>query len=261
MQRHRAISKLAREDDVVSEVEADALRVGREDGVRAEVVVSSEGLGAAEVEAWRRVDHAAPAHALCAARWRRHDRLGSTATCDRHNQHQADAPHGASVAMRSDAIAVLSGPAHARPMSEPLSPRDEMNDLLNAAVEVASELLESNGEFDPFALALQGDGKVIHLEAENVEEEAEAETLVENLRQTLRERLPELRAIAVVADVTVEDEEAEAMTAAVSIQMEHINSDPIDCFVPYEINGDELEMADLVGEPGTRHVFPAQEVN
>ena len=146
-------------------------------------------------------------------------------------------------------------------MSEPQSPRDEMNDLLNAAVEVATELLESNGEFDPFALALQGDGKVIHLEAENIEEEAEAETLVENLRQTLRERLPELRAIAVVADVTVEDEEAEAMTAAVSIQMEHINSDPIDCFVPYEINGDELEMSDLVGEPGTRHIFPAQEVN
>jgi len=158
-------------------------------------------------------------------------------------------------------IADCSGPAHAPRMSEPQSPRDEMNDLLNAAVEVASELLESNGEFDPFALALQGDGKVIHLEAENVDEDAEAETLVENLRQTLRERLPELRAIAVVADVTVEDEEAEAMSAAVSIQMEHINSDPIDCFVPYEINGDELEMADLVGEPGTRHIFPLQEVN
>ena len=55
-------------------------------------------------------------------------------------------------------------------MKEPQAPRDEMNDLLNDAVEVASELLESNGEFDPFALAMLGDGKILHLEADNGEE-------------------------------------------------------------------------------------------
>jgi hypothetical protein len=61
--------------------------------------------------------------------------------------------------------------------------------------------------------------------------------------------------------VTVEDEEEEAMTAAISIQMEHVNGDPVTCFLPYEINGDAIELADLVGEPGERHVFPAQVVN
>lgn len=149
-----------------------------------------------------------------------------------------------------------------RRMSEPRSPRDEMNDLLNDAVEVAAELLESNGEFDPFALAMLGDGKVLHLEAENGEEEPlDAEQLVESLRNTLRERLPELRATAIVADVTVEDEDEEAMTAAISIQMEHVNGDPVTCFLPYEINGENVELADLVGEPGERHVFPAEIVN
>lgn len=148
-----------------------------------------------------------------------------------------------------------------RSMSEPQSPRDEMNDLLNGAVEVASELLEANGEFDPFALALLGDGKVLHLEAENAADDVDAEALVASLRNTLRERLPELRATAVVADVTVEDEDEEAMTAAISIQMEHVNGDPVTCFLPYELNGDSLELADLVGEPGERHVFPADVVN
>ena len=147
-------------------------------------------------------------------------------------------------------------------MTDPQSPRDEMNDLLNGAVEVASELLESNGEFDPFALALLGDGKVMHLEAENADDDdVDAEALVASLRNTLRERLSELRAIAVVADVTVEDEDEEAMTAAISIQMEHVNGDPVTCFLPYEINGESLELSDLVGEPGERHVFPAEIVN
>lgn len=146
-------------------------------------------------------------------------------------------------------------------MTESQTPRDELNDLLNGAVEVASELLEAHGEFDPFALALLGDGKVLHLEPEIESDDVEAEQLVESLRATLRERLSELRACVIVADVTLEDEAEEAMTAAIAISMEHVADEPVACFVPYEMNGDSLELADLIGEPGERHVFPKEDVN
>lgn len=137
-----------------------------------------------------------------------------------------------------------------------------MNELLNDAVEVASELLESNGEFEPFALALLGDGKILHLEAENADgNEVDSDQLVEHLLETLRERLPELRATAVVADVTLENEDAETVTSAIAVQMEHINDEPVTCFLAYEFRGDALELADLVSEPGERYVFPAQMVN
>jgi hypothetical protein len=143
-------------------------------------------------------------------------------------------------------------------------PRDQLNELLNGAVEAASELLEADGEFDPFALALRRDGEVLHLTSDgghvaNGKEEDEGpdpDAVVESLRNTLRERREELTAIAIVADVTLEDEEDQAMTAAIAVSLEHVVEEPIACFIPYEIDEkNKVALADLIGEPGERHVF------
>ncbi len=147
-------------------------------------------------------------------------------------------------------------------MSEPKSPRDELNDLLDEAVASASERLEADGEFDPFAVAVRSDGSIALLEADLAEgEEADAEQIVLGLRETLHAQRAELRASAVVADVTIEDEAEEAMSAAIAVQMEHVADDPVTFYLPYELNGDALELGELVGEPGEGHVFPKPLVN
>jgi len=146
-------------------------------------------------------------------------------------------------------------------------PREELNELLNGAVEVAAEMLEEDGEFEPFALALRNDGQVLHLSPEAAEDpedetELEPEAVVESLRNTLRSSRAEYRAIAVVADVTLEDEQDQPMTAAIHVAMEHTAEEPVSCYVPYEINdGKGLELADLVGEPGERFVFTGDRPN
>lgn len=69
-------------------------------------------------------------------------------------------------------------------------------------------------------------------------------------------------ATAIVADVTLEDEEEQATTAAIAISMEHVVEEPVSCYLPYEIDDkNEIGLADLVGEPGERHVFPAPVTN
>ena len=148
-----------------------------------------------------------------------------------------------------------------RGMSEPREPREEMNDLLNGAVEVAAEMLEQEGEFEPFALALRNDGEVMHLSPEEDDEELEPEQVVESLRKTLRESSETYRAVAVVADVTLEDENDQAMTAAIQVSMEHTIEEPVNCYVPYEFKGEALELAELVGEPGERFVFVGERPN
>jgi hypothetical protein len=138
---------------------------------------------------------------------------------------------------------------------------------LNGAVEVAVELLAEHGEFDPFALALRTDGEVLHLGSDGGETPAEGESLdpdavVTSLRASLMERKDELVAIAIVSDVTLEDEDSQATTAAIAIAMEHVMEEPVSCFLPYEIDEkNEVGLADLVGEPGKRHVFPAPVAN
>lgn len=150
---------------------------------------------------------------------------------------------------------------------DPSTPRGQLNELLNGAVEVAVELLAEQGEFDPFALALRTDGEVMHLGTDAGETPADGESpdpeaVIASLRTSLKERKDELVAIAIVSDVTLEDEDSEATTAAIAIAMEHVVEEPVSCFVPYEIDEkDEIGLADLVGEPGQRHVFPAPVAN
>lgn len=146
-------------------------------------------------------------------------------------------------------------------MADARAPRDEMNELLNGAVEVASEMLEQAGEFEPFALALRRDGEIVHLSPEDDEEEHEAEAIVETLRKTLRDDREAYRAIAVVADVTLEDEDDQPMTSAIQVAMEHSAEEPVNCWVPYEFKGEQLELADMVGEPGERFVFVGERPN
>lgn len=145
-------------------------------------------------------------------------------------------------------------------MTKSREPRDELNDLLSGAVEVAASFLEEHGEFPPFGLALLGDGRTLQLEVDDDDDDIDTDALVESLRATLRERLDELRAFAIAADVTLRDDDDEPMTSAISIAMEHVNSDPLQCYVPYELN-EAVELGDLVAEPGERHVFPASVVN
>lgn len=141
-------------------------------------------------------------------------------------------------------------------MSQSPEARTELETLLNGAVEVAAERLEKDGEFDPFALALRYDGEVVQLDADvEAESQLEPEAVVTSLRNALRNARHEYKAVAVVADVTLEDENDQPMTAAIQISMEHEQDDPVNCYVPYEFEGKTLELAELVGEPGERHVF------
>ena len=138
------------------------------------------------------------------------------------------------------------------PMSEP---REELNELLNGALEVASELLEKDGEFEPFALALRNDGEILHLSNEDGDGETPPEDAVEALRAELREARADYRAVAIVADVTLEDDDSQAVSSAVHVSMEHAVEAPVTCYVPYEFEGETLTLGDLVGEPGESAVF------
>jgi hypothetical protein len=144
-----------------------------------------------------------------------------------------------------------------------MSPQDDLNELLNGAVEVASELLASHSEFAPFALAMQPDGEVFHLEPEEEDLGLDPEQIVEALRGGLHKAAREGRwkAVAVVADVTVEDDEGEPMTAAIHISMEHGSADPVICTVPYAIQDEEVVLEELFAEPGETIVFRKDMVN
>jgi len=144
-----------------------------------------------------------------------------------------------------------------------MSSREDLNALLNGVIDVATDQLASHTEFLPFALATQkADGEIFHVEPED-EDEGDADApvahdhIITALRRGLMDAVAEgrWRAIAICADVTLEDDAGDAVTSAIHVMLEHADEDPVACTIPYAIGSDAVELGDLVAEPGDRHVF------
>ena len=139
--------------------------------------------------------------------------------------------------------------------------KKDLDELLNGAIQVAAERLEEASELAPFALALRTDGEILHFEPDPDDlpaGETNDEAVLASLRSALKERATELRAVALVADVTLEGSEGEAAVAAIAVALEHRSADPVECLLPYELAEGGIVLAELVVEPGERHVFATE---
>lgn len=138
-----------------------------------------------------------------------------------------------------------------------LMSRDDLNELLNGAVELATDQLQDDTEFTPFALAMQAeDGEILHLEPDEDEAQEPDQVralLVAGLREGALQG--QYRAVAIVTDVTLEDDQGDPISSAIHVSLEHADEEPVTCIVPYEIGEQEVELADLMAEPGERVVF------
>lgn len=139
-----------------------------------------------------------------------------------------------------------------------MSDRDDLSELLTGAIDAATERLASATEFGPFALAMQAeDGEVFHLEPDGDDLERAPSVIVAALRTGLRDAALEGRwkATAIVTDVTVQDEDGEAVTSAIQIWLEHAEGESMSCTISYEIDEEGVELAELVTEPSELAVF------
>lgn len=136
--------------------------------------------------------------------------------------------------------------------------RDDLNELLNAAVDVATDRLQEESEFAPFALAMQTeDGAILHMEPEDEGAIDDADRARAILVAGLREGASQgrFRAVATVTDVTLEDERGEPVTSAIHVALEHVDDEAVTCVVPYELGEASVALGDLTAEPGEAVVF------
>ena len=142
--------------------------------------------------------------------------------------------------------------------------REELNELLNEAIDVAAGHLARGTEFLPFAVATQAeDGEIYHVEPDDEDITPDQELIVDALRGALRDaaRGGRWKAVAIVADVTVEDEEGEAVTSAIHIQLEHAAGESVSCTIPYSLDDEAVELADMITEPADLSIFAAAPLN
>ena len=137
-----------------------------------------------------------------------------------------------------------------------MNERDDLNALLSGAVDHATDLLAEHNEFAPFALAMQlSDGELFHIEPDEPGDATDSGELMDALVASLSEARERWRAIGIVADGTLEDDDGEAITSVIHISMEHIEGEAATVLVPYAINDETVELGELVAEPMAPQVF------
>jgi hypothetical protein len=130
-----------------------------------------------------------------------------------------------------------------------------MDALLDHLLTHAVERLEADGDFNPFAAAIDGRGelRVFGLEPEN--DDRSPQELVDGLVASLTAAAErdEIRATGVCANVTLPSDAGDSEAAVV--QLEHRDDDPVDIALPYELHDDHIHTGELIAGVGKHRIF------
>jgi hypothetical protein len=127
--------------------------------------------------------------------------------------------------------------------------QEDLDGLLNVVLPFATQCLDKRGELAPYGATVDRAGAV-SLEA--MGEAANSVDMLRDLTSAIRARRDDLRAVALVADVTTPDGDA------VRVELEHRDGIAIVVLLPYRKRrfGRGIEYGDLVGAGGEPQVWP-----
>ena len=124
--------------------------------------------------------------------------------------------------------------------------QSDLDRLLNTVLPFADEMLRRHGEFYPYGAAITRDGEEQVFAADPGEaEDPNPSEVLTSLVQGMSEEVNDLRAAALVSDVT------SGRTDAVMVHLEHADSMAITVVLPYRLNGqdDEVDYDEMAATP------------
>lgn len=94
--------------------------------------------------------------------------------------------------------------------------QDDLNKLIGTGLGMAQEQLEDQGAFLPAALIVNNDGEVrmVAVSPANDDDDIDAEAMITDLYKVLGEQKDNHRAVAVISDVHLPDEDTDAVFVA-----------------------------------------------
>ena len=138
-----------------------------------------------------------------------------------------------------------------------MTPKEESESLMDEMLPFAKHMLGSYGEFPPFGGLIKTDEQIILLGAGAAEEFPPRRDLVNVLSDGFRQRAltGEIRAAAIVAQVTVPLSGQAEISDAVRISLDHHEGYAVHVFFPYRKDGTRVTFAKPFASPGTSFAF------
>lgn len=119
------------------------------------------------------------------------------------------------------------------------NPNQEAEQLIDATLPFAKQMLHEHGEFHPFGAIMRTSDDIVQIAAEDpFTDTPEAATLIESMKCDLRDRADagELRAYAIVFNVKITPPDDSGKSDSVQIHVEHQEGYCAEVFFPYTIS-------------------------
>lgn len=112
----------------------------------------------------------------------------------------------------------------------------DLNELLNALLPFAQQMLAEHGEFYPFGSTMTVEGEIVAQGASIGEEHPKSQPLIELLTEAYRQQAlnGEIRAAGICYDVRTIPPGQTEKTDAVCLALEHQTGQSVSVFVPYK---------------------------
>ena len=134
--------------------------------------------------------------------------------------------------------------------SVPDATATDLENLMGTGLAAAQEQLERSGGFLPFALVVENDGDVRLVAVSPADPESgadfDADGMIRDITELLRQHRDEFRAAAIVCDITLVEEDSDAIHVAT----EHRDGAVFAAVLPYSPNdaGGEWEFGDVAAD-------------
>jgi hypothetical protein len=117
-----------------------------------------------------------------------------------------------------------------------MTPKDEMNELLNGAISMAIRLLEKHSSHVPFCMAISSTGDRLNIAIDDGGIPG-ASALIDRLRGHIADSMQAMkyRSVALAQNVDYQSADSGLRVDAIQITLDHENGSPVTCYLPYKI--------------------------
>lgn len=135
--------------------------------------------------------------------------------------------------------------------------RQDMDIVLNDGIKAAVHFIEKRGEFYPFGVVKTNRGEVRHIQALTEDSCPTSDIISESLKTSLREGgiSGKYETVAIVSNIEFIDKEDGHTSDAISISIDDRSSEPILCYIPYNIVQGSPVLGDIKAGAGIRIAF------
>jgi hypothetical protein len=139
-----------------------------------------------------------------------------------------------------------------------MTPRDEMNSLLDTAMRLALRQVQAQGKHESFALAIDAAGEQVSI-GDEVPTLLDPETRHGRISALVAAAIAagKLRAVALVRNISLTHAPTGKQADAVEVVLDHRDDSAIRCYMPYQFAKGKFQTAQLVATAAPERLFPA----